>query len=179
MKTIDLHIIDIVHNSIRAGADKITINFKDSTKTDLIELSIIDNGSGIEPDKLDKIKNQYFSSRKERNIGMGLALLKYHAELCGGKFFIESEIGNGTSVFASFIKSHIDRQPIGDLATCITSFICQYPGINFIFNYISDNSNFSISSNDIINALELEDLNNSYVFKIVKNLIHENIENNG
>ncbi len=71
MKTIDLHIIDIVHNSIRAGADEITIKFKDSTKIDLIELSIIDNGSGIDPEKLEKIKNQYFSSRKERNIGLG------------------------------------------------------------------------------------------------------------
>ncbi len=178
MKTIDLHIIDIVHNSIRAGAYEITINFKDSTKTDLIELSIIDNGSGIEQEKLEKIKNQYYSSRKERNIGMGLALLKYHAELCGGKFSIESEKGKGTRVLASFIKSHIDRQPVGDLGGCITSFICQYPNINFIFNYISDNSNFSISSNDIKNALELEDLNNMHVLKIVKNLIDENIESN-
>ncbi|MEJ5268298.1 MAG: ATP-binding protein [Bacteroidales bacterium] len=176
MKTIDLHIIDIVHNSIRAGADEITIKFKDSTKIDLIELSIIDNGSGIDPEKLEKIKNQYFSSRKERNIGLGLALLKYHAELCGGQFSIESEIGKGTRVYAFFIKSHIDRQPVGDLAGCITSFICQYPDINFIFNYITDNSNFSISSNDIKNALELEDLNKTEIIKIVKDLICENIE---
>ena len=43
MKTLDLHIIDITHNSIRAGATEITIEMEDSAARDLLSIKIIDN----------------------------------------------------------------------------------------------------------------------------------------
>ena len=44
MKTFDLHVIDIVQNSIRAKADEIKIEMEDSQKKDLFSITITDNG---------------------------------------------------------------------------------------------------------------------------------------
>lgn len=163
MKTIDLHIVDIVHNSIRANADVISIIIIDSKKNNSFKLTIKDNGSGIESKTMEKIQKSFFSSRKERNIGMGLALLKFHAELCNGCFVIESEVGKGTIVKAEFQKDHFDMQPIGDIAGTVTRFMCQYQNINFIFKYYKDDDEFEISSKDVQEVFGNSDLNNAMV----------------
>ncbi|MCK9254660.1 MAG: ATP-binding protein [Bacteroidales bacterium] len=175
MKTLDLHIIDIVHNSIRAKANEILIEIKDLKKDNFVDLLIQDNGSGISPEKLVEIQESFYSSRKERKIGMGLALLKYHAEICDGKFEITSELGKGTKVFASFVRNHIDRQPLGDIAGTIATFICQYSDINFIFRYHIDNDMFEISTEDIKSVFEDVDLNNFTIISSIKELIFNSI----
>ena len=53
MKTLDLHIIDIVHNSIRAKATEIVIEMVDSEKQDLLSLKIVDNGCGMPKEMMD------------------------------------------------------------------------------------------------------------------------------
>ena len=132
MKSLDLHIIDIVHNSIRAKATEIVIEMVDSAKRDLLSLKIIDNGCGMPKEMMDAINETFYSSRPERKIGMGIALLKFHSELCNGKFYLKSEVGKGTEIYADYQRSHIDLQPKGDLAGCFSNFICQYQDINFI-----------------------------------------------
>ncbi|HOR60269.1 MAG TPA: ATP-binding protein [Bacteroidales bacterium] len=175
MKTIDLHIIDIANNSIRAKASEIVIEIKDSEKDNSITLIITDTGCGISPEKLKEINESFYSSRKTRKIGMGLALLKYHAEITGGKFELTSELGVGTKVYARFVRNHIDRQPIGDLPGTIAMFICQYSDINFIFRYISDDNEFELSTADVKSVFENIELNNHLILSNIKELISNSI----
>jgi len=63
VKTIDLHIIDIANNSIRAKASEILIEVKDSEKDNSITLVITDTGCGISPEKLKEINESFYSSR--------------------------------------------------------------------------------------------------------------------
>lgn len=175
MKTIDLHFIDIIHNSIRAKANKIIINIDDNSEKNIFFFEIIDNGCGIDKETLETINNNFFSSRKERKIGMGLALLKYYAELTGGSFSIGSEINKGTAISASFIKNNIDMQPIGDLSDVIANFICQFQNIEFEFSYNLDGNLFELSTSDIKNIFEDIDINDSEIIKNIKELIAENI----
>ena len=114
MKTLDLHIIDITHNSIRAGATEITIEMEDSAARDLLSIKIIDNGCGMPEDMIEAINAKFYSCRKERKIGMGIALLKFHSEMCNGQFYLKSKVGVGTEIYASYQRSHIDLQPKGD-----------------------------------------------------------------
>lgn len=175
MKTFDLHIIDIVQNSIRAKADEIKISMEDSEKKDLFSICIIDNGCGMPKDMLEAINSSFFTTRTTRKIGMGIALLKYHSDICNGHFHLNSELGKGTEIYADYQRSHIDMQPKGDIAGCISDFICQYQDINFIFSYITDNNNFEVSSKDIKEVFEGMDLNNYKIISTVKELISENI----
>ncbi len=53
MKDISFHILDIVQNSLHAGADKILIEMKENTKEGKLKLTISDNGSGMDPRMVD------------------------------------------------------------------------------------------------------------------------------
>jgi len=175
LKTIDLHIIDIVHNSIRAGATKIGIDIEDNISGNLFSVKITDNGCGIDEETLKAINDSFYSSRKERKIGMGIALLKYHSELAGGKFYLKSELGKGTEIFGSFMKDHIDMQPLGDFADAFANFICQYQDIEFEITYDIDDDRFEITSSDVKEVFENMNLNNYEIIKSLKELIRSNI----
>lgn len=175
MKSLDLHIIDITHNSIRAGATEITIEMEDSAAKDLVYLKIIDNGCGMPEDMIAAINEKFYSCRKERKIGMGIALLKYHSQLCEGEFYLKSKVGVGTEIYASYRRSCVDMQPMGDLSGCFANFICQYQNINFIIRYITDEGTFELSTADVKGVFEGMDLNNYEILQSITELIHENI----
>ena len=175
MVSLDLHIIDITHNSIRAGATQITIEMEDSEARDLLSIKIIDNGCGMPQDMIDAINDRFYSCRKESKIGMGIALLKFHSQLCNGKFYLTSQVGEGTEIYASYQRSHIDLQPKGDLAGCFANFICQYQDINFIIRYITDEDTFELSTADVKEVFEGMNLNDYEIIKNLTELIHENI----
>ena len=175
MKSLDLHIIDITHNSIRAGATEITIEMEDSAARDLLSIKIIDNGCGMPEEMIEAINDRFYSCRKERKIGMGIALLKYHSQLCDGQFYLKSKVGVGTEIYASYKRSHIDLQPRGDLSGCFASFICQYQNINFIIRYIMDEGTFELSTADVKEVFEGMNLNDAEIIRSLTELIHENI----
>ena len=60
----------------------------------LVEVVVADDGPGIAADKLDKIFEPYFTSKK-RGTGLGLAIVKHNMELYGGTVNVESELGKG------------------------------------------------------------------------------------
>jgi len=175
MKTIDLHIIDIIHNSIKAGASEIIIRLTVSEKDNSILLSIEDNACGISEEMLEKIRSEFYSSRKERNVGMGLALLNFQATQTGGYFDISSQICKGTKVVAKFVKNHIDCQPIGDIAGCVSSFICQFENINFSFEFQSDTTNFQIDTEQLKTTFEGIVLNQKSIINLVRQFLADNI----
>ncbi len=175
MKTLDLHIIDIVHNSIRAGAGRIGINIVDNEAENLFSIKITDNGCGMDKEMIDAINSTFYSSRKERKIGMGIALLKYHSELANGKFTLKSEKGVGTEVLAIFERNNIDMQPLGDFAGCFATFICQFQETEFVITYELDSELFEISTSDVKEVFEGMNLNNPTVILNLKELIQSNI----
>jgi signal transduction histidine kinase len=54
-----------------------------------------DNGSGIAPDKLDRIFNPFFTT-KEKGTGLGMAIAKKIVEAHDGSIAVASEVGRGT-----------------------------------------------------------------------------------
>jgi signal transduction histidine kinase len=54
-----------------------------------------DNGSGIAPDKLERIFNPFFTT-KERGTGLGMAISKKIVEAHQGAIAVASEVGRGT-----------------------------------------------------------------------------------
>lgn len=65
-------------------------------------VSIIDDGSGIPPGKLDNAMQEFQQINREANeqqgIGMGLPLAKRLVEIHGGTFDVQSVVGKGTQV---------------------------------------------------------------------------------
>jgi hypothetical protein len=179
MKTLALNILDIVQNSVRARADEISIEITESAASGLLHIIITDNGTGISPEMLKNVTDPFVTSRTKRKIGLGLPLLKQHAELAGGNLKIESEIDKGTKVTAQFSLKHIDRQPLGDLTGVLKILISANPGINFIYCHVTDNGNFRFSSKETKEYLAVDTLYNSSLMEDIGDMIKANLNEIG
>jgi len=176
MKTLALNILDIVQNSIRAKADEISIEIKESLSGDLYSIKITDNGTGIDDAIFKSVTDPFVTTRTKRRMGLGLPLLKYHAELAGGGLKIESAVGRGTEVTATFSYSHLDRQPLGDITGVLIILIASNPGINICYLHSTDMGEYHFSANEIKEYLEVETLYDTALLQDIKSMISENLK---
>ena len=79
-------------------------------KDGFVEVCVKDEGIGISKENIDKIFDKFFqadatSSRKYSGSGVGLTISKNIIEKHGGKIWVESEPGKGTSFFFTIPKA--------------------------------------------------------------------------
>ncbi len=175
MINLSLNILDVVQNSIRAGASTISIVIREMKESDLYDIEITDNGSGIPEDLLSKVTDPFVTTRTTRKIGMGLPLLRQHAIMAGGDLEIESHEGSGTRVKAVFSLSHIDRQPLGDMPGVMTILIAANPVIDFIYTHRTDNGEYTFSTKETKEYLETDTLNDRALLSEIKDMILQNL----
>jgi anti-sigma regulatory factor (Ser/Thr protein kinase) len=168
MEELALHILDIVQNSIRAGARNIKITVEESTEVDTISIVITDDGSGMDEDTIKQLSDPFFTTRDTRNVGLGIPLFAQTAEMCGGKVEIDSKLGLGTTVTAEFRLDHIDRPPIGDMAATIWALITLNPKVEFEYRHTSDDAEFVVNTAEIKNFLGVRKLNAPRMAKYLK-----------
>jgi signal transduction histidine kinase/tetratricopeptide (TPR) repeat protein len=94
--------INLVSNAIKYTYDNGHIEVRVEAGDNGLDLIVADNGIGIPRDKFQLIMEPFGQvedafSRSRGGIGLGLPLVKSLAELHGGAFVIESEIGHGTT----------------------------------------------------------------------------------
>jgi hypothetical protein len=178
MTELSLNILDIVQNSVRAKADEIRIEINESVTNDIFELIVSDNGKGIPGEILSTVDDPFTTTRTTRKIGLGLPLLKYHAELTGGNLRITSD-GKGTVVKARFGLTHIDRQPLGDITGVLIILISSNPEISIFYSHSTDSGAYYFSTTEIKEALATEKLDDFSLLQDIKEMIKSNLENIG
>lgn len=154
MKEISLHLLDIIRNSVSAGADRISIKLSCRVKEDMLDLAIEDNGRGMDEKLLKRVTDPFATTRTTRKVGLGIPLFMSAAESTGGYFEISSTLGVGTAVRAGFGISSIDRLPLGDLAGIVTDLIMSEPEINYILLLECDDRSFKMDTAEIIKMLD-------------------------
>lgn len=174
MKELSLHLLDIVQNSITAGATRIDITITDSVKQDLVIIEVKDNGCGMTPEFVKKVTDPFTTTRTTRKVGLGVPLFKLAAETAGGEFNISSEVGKGTLVHASFQRSNIDRPPLGDLRGTLITLIQGSPDIDIIYTYLTDSGQFVLDTHEIRTIMEGVAINEPEVLNWIGNFISEN-----
>ena len=66
---------------------------------DEVSLAVIDNGIGIDPDLLDRVREPFFTTKQAgEGTGLGLSMVSGFVEQCGGRCEITSDLGRGTTV---------------------------------------------------------------------------------
>lgn len=168
-----LHILDISQNSLRAGATFVEISLIEDIINDRLTIRIKDNGCGMDAAEVEKALDPFFTTKKVRRIGLGLPMLKQAALQTEGDFIIESEPGKGTLISAQFKHSHIDRQPIGDVAGAIIALILERPEVDILFTYKRDSYEYILDTREIRETLDTVPLNNMDVIGYIKDSIKE------
>ena len=147
---LSLHILDIAMNSITANARKVEINVLESQQHDRLVLRVRDDGSGMDAATLRRVlRGGTTKQSRKKNIGLGLALLRQTAEMCGGNFQVRSAPGQGTSVTASMRLGHVDRPPLGDLNATILTLCAANPAVDVRLDYRTDTETFQFSSQEL------------------------------
>ncbi len=175
MEDLSLHILDIVENSIEAGANRVDILLEEDTTRDRLLLEIKDNGKGMDEGMAKKVTDPFFTTKTVRRIGLGLPFLKQAAHECEGSLTVTSEKGKGTTISAVFRLGHIDRKPIGDIGATIMVLIAGNPGIDFIFRYRRDDYTYELDTRDIRDELDGIPINSPEVLDVLRKDIEKGL----
>lgn len=93
---------NLVDNAIKYGNPEGTIRIELRLRNDKLEVSVIDDGPGIDPEHLEKIFRRFYRVDKSRSretggTGLGLAICKHLLKLHGETISVSSQLGEGTS----------------------------------------------------------------------------------
>ena len=88
MPELALHILDLVQNSVSAGATRVVVTVCYDTAADVLLISIEDDGKGMPPELLARVESPFATTRTTRKVGLGIPLFKQVAEMCGGRIWI-------------------------------------------------------------------------------------------
>ncbi len=176
MEDLSLHILDIVENSIAAGANRVEIRIVEDTGKDILSVEIRDNGKGMSEEVIGKAADPFYTTRTTRRVGLGLSLLSQSAKEADGDMTITSKEGDGTIVIAYLRHSHIDRKPIGNMAETLIVLIAGNPDIDFLYEHRLNNRAYSIDTKDIREELGDIPLSSPHVIEAVRKDIQNGLK---
>lgn len=174
MKELSLHILDIMQNSIVAGADNIQLSIVEDAENDVLMFSVKDDGKGMSEDMVKAVVDPFVTGRTTRKVGMGIPLLKNAAESTGGKIELTSREGVGTEITAYFGYSHIDRQPLGNVAETMLGVITSYENVNFVYSHKVGDKEFKFDTHEIKDILGGVSFSQPEVYMWLSDFLKEN-----
>lgn len=149
MHDLSLYLLDILENSVRAGATVIATRITASRASDTLTIAIEDDGPGL-PVAPEQVLDPFFTTKQGKKTGLGLSLFRQATEEAGGHFTLgrSQELG-GVAVIASMHLDNIDRAPIGDIATSLRTMAMINPEIEFRVDLSDDTHHTVLRGRDI------------------------------
>jgi two-component system phosphate regulon sensor histidine kinase PhoR len=97
-------VYNLVDNGIKYGKSGGQIIIAAESLPDGVRISFQDDGPGIPPDAQERIFERFFRvdrarSREQGGTGLGLAIVKHIIQSHGGKVWVESRLGEGSTFF--------------------------------------------------------------------------------
>lgn len=182
MKELSLYILDIVQNSITAGAKNIGILISEHDNG-MLQMKVTDDGCGMDEETLNQVKKPFYTSRTTRKVGLGVPYLIMAAEQTGGRVVINSRDqeqyidDHGTEVTADFNSRHIDFPPIGDIISTLSLLIHTNPNIDFYFHHSSPTGSLKLETKEMRQVLGDVPLNTPEVLEWIKDYLTEQYSN--
>jgi two-component system cell cycle sensor histidine kinase/response regulator CckA len=96
--------------------DAETLSYKGMPAADYVRIDVVDTGTGIPADIVDKIFEPFFSTKEVgKGTGLGLSTVYGIVKQTGGFVYVDSEAGEGTS-FRIFLPRHHAEQEMPEAA---------------------------------------------------------------
>ena len=103
---------NLITNAIQATEPGGRVAITTARAGDQVEISVTDTGSGIAPERLPPIFDDFVTT-KRRGLGLGLAISKRIVEQLDGTITVESELGRGTAFTTRFPAQRRSQAPGG------------------------------------------------------------------
>ena len=100
MVDLAMHMMDIVQNSLRAGAQRIEIGLMVNSRDHTLLFRIKDDGAGMDAETVKKLDDPFFTTRTTRKVGLGVPFLKMTCEQTDGRLKVFSEKCRGSEMEA-------------------------------------------------------------------------------
>jgi signal transduction histidine kinase len=94
---------NLVSNAIKFTAvGEVRISAELTDDNEMVHVYVRDTGTGIPPDHLEQVFSKFHqvdnsATRKVGGTGLGLTITRYLVEMHGGKIWVESELGQGST----------------------------------------------------------------------------------
>ena len=129
---ISIHILEIAQNALAAGASLVHVEVVETA--DSVSFTVTDDGVGMTKDEAVNALLVGYSTKNSS--GFGIPNCKSAAESADGEFSIESGIGHGTCVRASFMKRA--EVTLGDIAETFAALMCAERDADIVFTHTAD-----------------------------------------
>lgn len=108
---------NLLSNALKFTSEGGTISVRAREEDGFVRVEVSDTGTGIPPDKLDKIFERFYqvdgtARRKVGGTGLGLTIAKRIVELHGGKIGATSQLGHGSTFYFTLPQATVG--PSGD-----------------------------------------------------------------
>lgn len=175
MNDLSMHIIDIIQNSVSAGATRVDLTVDENVEADRLTIEIADNGRGMTAGQVSRLEDPLFTTRTTRKVGMGIPLLIQSARQSGGDVAIVSEPGAGTTVTATFGYSNIDRPPLGDAVNAFMLMVYSNPGMDFSLLYRYNGKEYLFDTSDVREIFGDGAMGSIPVVKNLERMVKDNV----
>ena len=176
MRELSLHILDVVQNSIEAGASKIELSIIEDPGKDTLVIEVTDNGRGMSKALIDNVLDPFYTTRKTRHVGLGLPLFAAAARRSDGNLTLQSAPGKGTRLRAAFRRSHIDRAPLGDMPSVLLAILLSERPVDLDYIHKIGDQEFRFDSSEIRTELEEVPLTHPRVREWISECLREGEE---
>ncbi|MCC3244540.1 PAS-domain containing protein [Methylocystis sp. WRRC1] len=106
-------LFNLLSNAIGFSRPGQTVTLAAMRRGDEVVFKVTDRGRGIPPEVLERVFDRFEShtaGSRHRGVGLGLSIVRAFMELHGGKVFIDSAPGEGTTVTCVFPAQAVNEQ---------------------------------------------------------------------
>jgi anti-sigma regulatory factor (Ser/Thr protein kinase) len=90
-------LVNLVTNALEAMSGTGELSIHAAPHTEGVQLRISDTGSGIPPEKLDRIFDLFYTTKQGQERGVGLHVVTSIVKQFGGRMDVQSTVGEGTT----------------------------------------------------------------------------------
>jgi signal transduction histidine kinase len=148
LRELSLHILDLIENALRAGATTIAVSLEQDIPEDRMVIRVEDDGPGLEIPQ-ERALDPFFSTKPGKKTGLGLSLFRFRLEQAGGRLTLGRSPLGGLEVRGEMALGHVDRSPLGDLATTLSGVVASSPGVELRCSLRAGERRWSASSREL------------------------------
>ncbi|AKH17266.1 sensor histidine kinase [Deinococcus soli (ex Cha et al. 2016)] len=111
-------LINLVSNALKAGAQTVTLRSERVGAE--VRLSVQDDGPGIPEDQLERLFDRFYRledsrSRDQGGAGLGLSIARGIVDAHGGRIWLDSEVGQGTTAHVQLPVGNVPELDLDDV----------------------------------------------------------------